>query len=62
MGGLGTASAERASVYSPADRSSLYARADAASVRSGYLGHGRTDSINGAVTGSQGLAEREEEA
>jgi len=57
------ASAERASVYSasgvgaPAlvsERNSYYSAKqgiDGASVRSGLLGHGRTDSINGSITG-----------
>jgi hypothetical protein len=59
----GLASAERASVYSasgvgaPAlisERNSYYSAKqgiDGASVRSGFLGHGRTDSINGSITG-----------
>lgn len=57
----GFANAERASVYSssgvaaPAlssERNSYYANkqnADGVSVRSGFLGHGRTDSINGSI-------------
>lgn len=60
VGGL--ASAERASVYSSSgvapvansERNSYYAAKqgiDGASVRSGLLGHGRTDSINGSITG-----------
>ncbi|KAF2431945.1 hypothetical protein EJ08DRAFT_648602 [Tothia fuscella] len=59
----GLASAERASVYSasgvgaPAlvsERNSYYSAKqgiDGASVRSGFLGHGRTESINGSFTG-----------
>ncbi|KAF2742014.1 hypothetical protein M011DRAFT_472594 [Sporormia fimetaria CBS 119925] len=54
----GFANAERASVYSssgvaaPAltsERNSYYKNADGVSVRSGLLGHGRTDSISGSV-------------
>jgi hypothetical protein len=62
-GASGLASAERASVYSatgvnaPAlisERNSYYSvkqGIDGASIRSGLLGHGRTDSINGSITG-----------
>ncbi|KAI0156563.1 hypothetical protein GGR57DRAFT_85046 [Xylariaceae sp. FL1272] len=55
---------ERASIYSttgiapalPGDRNSLYTgkqsmQGDGASIRSGLLGHGRADSINGSVAG-----------
>ncbi|KAF1973180.1 hypothetical protein BU23DRAFT_139580 [Bimuria novae-zelandiae CBS 107.79] len=57
----GFATAERASVYSssgvaapalPSERNSYYANkqnTDGMSVRSGLLGHGRTDSINGSI-------------
>lgn len=57
----GFANAERASVYSstgvaapalPSERNSYYANkqnTDGMSVRSGLLGHGRTDSINGSI-------------
>lgn len=63
---VGTAAAERASVYSGSGiiggtsnegretRSSYYANragADGASVRSGLLGHGRNDSITGSIGG-----------
>ncbi|KAF2018132.1 hypothetical protein BU24DRAFT_421133 [Aaosphaeria arxii CBS 175.79] len=59
-GVAGFANAERASVYSSqgvvapvlgSERNSYYAgkQADALSVRSGLLGHGRTDSINGSI-------------
>jgi hypothetical protein len=63
VGASGLASAERASVYSatgvnaPAlisERNSYYSvkqGIDGASIRSGLLGHGRTDSINGSITG-----------
>lgn len=59
--GGGFANAERASVYSssgvaapalPSERNSYYANkqnTDGMSVRSGLLGHGRTDSINGSI-------------
>jgi hypothetical protein len=59
----GIAGAERASVYSSSgvaaavansDRNSYYAGKqgiDGASVRSGLLGHGKTDSISGSITG-----------
>lgn len=59
----GLASAERASVYSatgvnaPAlisERNSYYSvkqGIDSTSIRSGLLGHGRTDSINGSISG-----------
>lgn len=58
----GVASAERASVYSSSgvapiansERNSYYAAKqgmDGASIRSGLLGHGKTDSINGSITG-----------
>lgn len=59
----GLASAERASVYSatgvnaPAlisERNSYYSvkqGIDTTSIRSGLLGHGRTDSINGSISG-----------
>lgn len=62
----GLASAERASLYSnpgigaPAlmsERNSYYSTKqaiDSVSVRSGLLGHGRTDSINGSITGLAG--------
>jgi hypothetical protein len=62
-GASGLASAERASVYSatgvnaPAlisERNSYYSvkqGIDGASIRSGLFGHGRTDSINGSITG-----------
>ncbi|TDZ67377.1 hypothetical protein CTRI78_v002917 [Colletotrichum trifolii] len=52
------ANAERTSIYSvtgvapaiPGERNSFYAkRDDAASVRSGLLGHGRADSVNGSI-------------
>ncbi|KAK7413637.1 hypothetical protein QQX98_007502 [Neonectria punicea] len=52
--------AERTSIYSatgvapaiPGDRNSFYAKqADGASVRSGRLGHGRADSVNGSIGG-----------
>lgn len=61
--GVNLASAERASVYSSSgiapiitsERNSYYAGkqvgADGASVRSGLLGHGKTDSISGSITG-----------
>jgi hypothetical protein len=54
---------ERTSMYSttgiapalPGERNSLYAgkqsMGDGASIRSGLLGHGRADSINGSVAG-----------
>jgi hypothetical protein len=57
------ATAERASVYSssgiapiiPSERNSYYAgkqaAPDGASVRSGLLGHGKSDSISGSITG-----------
>jgi hypothetical protein len=57
-GVAGLASAERASVYSssgvaapalPSERNSYYKNADGVSVRSGFLGHGRTDSITGSI-------------
>jgi hypothetical protein len=63
---VGLASAERASVYSSSgvapiitsERNSYYAgkqsapdAASGASVRSGLLGHGKTDSISGSITG-----------
>jgi hypothetical protein len=60
---VGLASAERASVYSssgiapiiPSERNSFYAgkqvAQDGASVRSGLLGHGKSDSISGSITG-----------
>lgn len=60
-GVTGFANAERASVYSssgvaapalPSERNSYYANkqnTDGVSVRSGLLGHGRTDSINGSI-------------
>ncbi|POR36415.1 Uncharacterized protein TPAR_03383 [Tolypocladium paradoxum] len=52
--------AERNSIYSatgvapamPSDRNSVYAKGDGASVRSGFLGHGRPDSISGANAGA----------
>jgi len=58
----GFASAERASVYSSSgvapvvnsERNSYYAAKqgpDGGSIRSGLLGHGKTDSINGSITG-----------
>lgn len=59
--GGGFANAERASIYSssgvtapalPSERNSYYANkqnTDGVSVRSGLLGHGRTDSINGSI-------------
>jgi hypothetical protein len=62
-GPSGLASAERASVYSatgvgaPAlisERNSYYSAKqgmDGASVRSGFLGHSKTESINGSITG-----------
>lgn len=62
----GVASAERASVYSssgvtapalPSERNSYYAAkhgADTGSVRSGLLGHGRTDSLSGAANNAPG--------
>ncbi|KAF7546550.1 hypothetical protein G7Z17_g8363 [Cylindrodendrum hubeiense] len=52
--------AERTSIYSatgvvpaiPGDRSSFYAKqGDGASVRSGHLGHGRANSVNGSIGG-----------
>ncbi|KAL2132200.1 hypothetical protein VTI74DRAFT_4087 [Chaetomium olivicolor] len=62
--GLHRSGAERASIYSAtgimgtaaSDRNSFYAKQgiDAASVRSGLLGHGRTDSVTGSIGG--GLA------
>ncbi|WYZ37109.1 hypothetical protein EsH8_II_000615 [Colletotrichum jinshuiense] len=57
------ANAERTSIYSatgvapaiPGDRNSFYAKqsgaGDGASIRSGLLGHGRADSINGSIGG-----------
>jgi hypothetical protein len=54
----GFVNAERASVYSssgiaapalPSERNSYYKNADGVSVRSGLLGHGRTDSITGSI-------------
>jgi hypothetical protein len=57
------AGAERTSIYSatgavpalPSERNSFYAKqsiaGDAASVRSGLLGHGRADSVNGSIGG-----------
>lgn len=57
------ANAERTSIYSatgvapaiPGDRNSFYAKqsgtGDGASVRSGLLGHGRSDSISGSIGG-----------
>jgi hypothetical protein len=66
VGGL--ASAERASVYSssgvaaavlPSERNSYYANkqgVDGASVRSGLLGHGRTESITGSIGATAGAA------
>ncbi|KAI2467449.1 hypothetical protein F4781DRAFT_308434 [Annulohypoxylon bovei var. microspora] len=57
------AAGERTSIYSttpmPGERNSLYAptagkqsiAGDAASIRSGFLGHGRADSISGSVAG-----------
>jgi hypothetical protein len=69
----GLASAERASVYSasgvgaPAlisERNSYYSAKqgiDGASVRSGFLGHGKTDSINGSITGLVASSPRDNE-
>jgi hypothetical protein len=69
----GLASAERASVYSasgvgaPAlisERNSYYSAkqgVDGASVRSGFLGHGRTESINGSITGLVANSSRDNE-
>ena len=64
---VGLPNAERASVYSssgiapalPSERNSYYAgkqanTGDGASVRSGLLGHGRTDSITKSITGLAG--------
>lgn len=55
---IGTAAAERASIYSAAEgretRSSYHATrvgGDGASVRSGLLGHGRSESITGSIGG-----------
>ena len=61
---MGLANAERASVYSssgiapalPSERNSYYAGkqnnpGDGGSVRSGLVGHGRTDSITRSITG-----------
>lgn len=54
----GFANAERASVYSssgiaapalPSERNSYYKNADGVSIRSGLLGHGRTESITGSI-------------
>ncbi|KAF2840536.1 hypothetical protein M501DRAFT_606270 [Patellaria atrata CBS 101060] len=53
----GLASAERASVYSnsatlAAERNSYYAKdREAGSVRSGLLGHGKSDSVSGSIAG-----------
>lgn len=64
VGGL-TSGGERASIYSvsgvgpvlSSERNSLYAgkqnvATDGGSIKSGYLGHGRTDSINGSIGGT----------
>ncbi|KAI9734789.1 MAG: hypothetical protein M1818_006776 [Claussenomyces sp. TS43310] len=61
---VGGPAAERASIYSstgvapalPSDRNSYYAgkqsvMGDGGSVKSGFLGHGRTDSVNGSIGG-----------
>ncbi|KAJ4307247.1 hypothetical protein N0V88_000628 [Collariella sp. IMI 366227] len=61
-GAAGMSGAERASIYSAtgimstaaaSERNSFYAKQglDAASVRSGLLGHNRTDSVNGSIVG-----------
>jgi hypothetical protein len=64
VGGL--ASAERVSVYSASgvvpvlgsERNSYYAgkQIDGASIRSGLLGHGKSESISGSITGITGIA------